>query len=76
MEAGAHLFSLFLDRTKSMNKGNNSVAFAFDLSVLVPDYEVDGIAWLDKHYEGGYLYRDMILVEATPDTPGTRRLEA
>ena len=68
VEAGAHLFSLFLDRTKSMNKGNNSVAFAFDLSVLVPDYEVDGIAWLDKHYEGGYLYRDMILVEATPDT--------
>ena len=51
-----------------MNKGNNSVAFAFDLSVLVPDYEVDGIAWLDKHYEGGYLYPDMILVEAAPNT--------
>jgi len=67
-EVGPYLFSLFLDRTKSMNKGNKSVAFAFDLSVLVPDYEVDGIAWLDKHYEGGYLYRDMILVEATPDT--------
>jgi hypothetical protein len=44
-----------------------SVAFAFDLAVLVPDYEVDGILWLKRHYEGGYIYREQILVEATPN---------
>jgi len=66
-----HLFSVFLDPTKSTKDDlrieKRSVAFAFDLAVLVPDYEVDGILWLDRHYEGGYLYRELILVEATPN---------
>jgi hypothetical protein len=63
-----HLFSVFLDPTKSLNSSAKSVAFAFDLAVLVPDYQIDGVLWLNKHFEGGYLYRELILVEATPDT--------
>ena len=64
-----HLFTVFLDPRKSMKKGRNpSVAFAFDLAILVPDYEVDGIVWLNRHYEGGYIYRELILVEATPNS--------
>src|SRR5262249_23974012 len=49
-----------------------SVAFAFELSVLVPDYKIDGTLWLKRHFEGGYLYRELIIVEATPnpDAPG------
>ncbi len=47
--------------------GGGSVAFAFDLAVLVPDYEIDGVLWLKRHFEGGYIYRELILVEATPD---------
>lgn len=66
-EFSPHLFSVFLDPRKSMNEETKSVAFAFDLSVLVPDYQVDGVLWLNKHYEGGYLYRELILVEATPN---------
>ncbi len=61
-----HLFSLFLDPTKSQLR-HQSVAFAFDLAVLVPDYEIDGVLWLKKHFEGGYLYRRLIVVEATRD---------
>ena len=61
-----HLFSVFLDSRKSM-AGSGSVAFAFDLAVLVPDYEIDGVLWLKRHFEGGYIYREQILVEATPD---------
>ena len=34
---------------------------------MVPDYEINRVLWLDKHYEGGYIYRELILVEATPD---------
>ncbi len=68
-----HLFSVFLDPNKSMKDhlapGKRSVAFAFDLAVLVPDYEIDGVLWLKRHFEGGYIYRELILVEATPD-PG------
>ena len=62
-----HLFSVFLDPRKSV-KASKSVSFAFDLKVLVPDYEVDGILFTKRHYEGGYIYRELILVEAFPDT--------
>ena len=61
------LFSVFLDPTKSLNTKTKSVSFAFDLAVLVPDYEVDGVLWLNRHYEGGALYRDLVVIEATPD---------
>lgn len=60
------LFSLFLDPNKSV-KGSRSVSFAFDLKVLVPDYVVDGLLFLKRHYEGGFIYRELILVEAFPD---------
>jgi hypothetical protein len=61
-----HLFSVFLDPEKSV-KNSKSVSFAFDLKVLVPDYVVDGILFMKRHYEGGFIYRELILVEAFPD---------
>jgi pimeloyl-ACP methyl ester carboxylesterase len=61
-----HLFSVFLDPSKSV-KASGSVSFAFDLKVLVPDYEVDGLLFTKRHYEGGYIMRELILVEAFPD---------
>jgi hypothetical protein len=61
-----HLFSVFLDPKRSV-KASKSVSFAFDLKVLVPDYEVNGILFLKRHYEGGFIFRELILVEATPD---------
>lgn len=85
------LFSVFLDPNKSM-KASKSVSFAFDLKVLVPDYVVDGSIFLKRHYEGGFIYRNLILVEAFPDksapagwkikygfqgqTPGTADIDA
>jgi pimeloyl-ACP methyl ester carboxylesterase len=63
-----HLFTIFLDPNKSV-KASKSVSFAFDLKVLVPDYEVDGLLFLKRHYEGGFILRELILVEAFPD-PG------
>lgn len=61
-----HLFSIFLDPGKSVKK-SRSVSFAFDMKVLVPDYEVDGVLFMKRHYEGGFVYRELILVEAFPD---------
>jgi hypothetical protein len=71
-----HLCSVFLDPTKSAVK-SGSVSFAFDLKVLVPDYEVDGKLFMNRHYEGGYILRDLILVEAFPDdkAPGGWRIK-
>lgn len=62
-----HLFSIFLDPEKSV-KASGAVSFGVDVKVLVPDYEIDGTLFLKRHYEGGYIYRDLILVEAIPDT--------
>jgi hypothetical protein len=61
-----YLFTVFLDPSKSV-KASGSVSFALDLKVLVPDYEVDGLMFLKRHYEGGFIYREQILVEAFPD---------
>jgi hypothetical protein len=61
-----HLFTVFLDPSKSV-KTSKSVSFAFDLKVLVPDYEVDGFIFLKRHYEGGFILRELVLVEAFPD---------
>jgi hypothetical protein len=71
-----HLFSVFLDPNKSV-KASGSVSFAFDLKVLVPDYEVDGVLFMKRHYEGGYIMRELILVEALPDeaAPGGWRIK-
>lgn len=61
-----HLFSVFLDPNKSV-KASGSVSFALDLKVLVPDYEVDGLLFMKNHYEGGFILRELIMVEALPD---------
>lgn len=61
-----HLFSVFLDPKKS-SKSSGSVSFAFDINVLVPDYYMEGSIFSKNHYEGGYILRERILVEAFPD---------
>jgi hypothetical protein len=75
-ENSPHLFSVFLDPAKSQRR-DGSVAFAFDIAVLVPEYEIDGVLWLKRHFEGGYLVRRLIIVEAKPDAaaPAGWRLE-
>jgi len=79
-----HLFSVFLDPTKSVDQDKGPVgegvdmrpvSFAFDVRVLVPDYEVDGAFFLRRHYEGGFIYRQMILVEAERDERGRWKIK-
>lgn len=60
------LFTVFLDPDKSIMT-SKSVSFAFDLKVLAPDYELDGAFFLKRHFEGGFILRELILVEAFPD---------
>ncbi len=61
-----HLFSTFLNQALSV-KRTKSVSLAFDVSVLVPDYTIDGVLFFKRHYEGGFIFRQKIVVEATPD---------
>ena len=63
-EASPVLFNVFLDMGQSQT--GTTVAFAADLCVRVPDYQVDGLLFFKNHFEGGYLFRDMLTMEATP----------
>ncbi len=70
-----HLFSVFLDPEKSLSTAG-SVSFACDIKLIVPDYQVDGALMLKRHYEGGYLFRELILVEAFPrKLPDARKIK-
>jgi len=42
------------------------LAYALTLGIRVPDYEVDNKFWFDGHYEGGYLFRDTLIIELQP----------
>jgi hypothetical protein len=65
-EKSPHLFSVFLDQDKRADTTRRSLAFAADICVKVPEYLVDGFLFLKNHFEGGYLFRDLLTVEATP----------
>lgn len=65
-----HLFSTYLSLSQRMNTRRKSLGFSIDLSVLVPEYEVDGKWFADNHFQGGYIYRDKINLEVTPASDG------
>jgi len=60
------IFTAFLSSDERFLTQPPSLGFTIDLGVLVPDYEVDGIAWLKDHFPGGYIFRDKLNLEATP----------
>jgi hypothetical protein len=36
------------------------------LGVRVPDYEIERKLWLNEHFEGGYLFRNALVLEMVP----------
>lgn len=61
-----YLSSVFLDRAQRVDPHRESLAYSLTLGVRVPDYEVDQKFWPNQHYEGGYLFRDSVVVEIAP----------
>ena len=68
-ENGAlYLSTVFLSKKARVNPRRRTLSYSLQLGVRVPDYELDKRFWPDKHYEGGYLFRDAIIIELTPPT--------
>lgn len=67
--ASPMLFNVFLDMGQSQT--GKTLAFAADICVRVPEYIVDGVLFFKNHFEGGYLFRDMVMIEAAP--PATEK---
>jgi hypothetical protein len=60
------LSSVFLANRARVDPARRSLAYSLTLGVRVPDYEIERKFWSDTHYEGGYLFRDAVIIETTP----------
>lgn len=61
-----YVSTVFLANRARVNKARRSLAYSMSLGIRVPDYEVDRRLWIDEHYEGGYLFRNAVVVEMVP----------
>jgi hypothetical protein len=72
-----HVSTVFLANRGRVRADRKSLAYSMTLGIRVPDYEINRRLWIDDHFEGGYLYRDALLVELFPpdDESGRWRVE-
>ena len=61
-----HLFSIYLRAKNRTKSGKGALVFAIDLSVKVPEYEINGFLFFDDHIEGSNLYHETIILAAMP----------
>jgi hypothetical protein len=56
-----YLFSGYLDkRAKTKNSEDRALAFAINIAIQVPLYEVDNKFWFDNYIPGGYIINETI----------------
>jgi hypothetical protein len=61
-----YLSTVFLAKRYKVNKKGKTLAYSMTIAVRVPDYEIDKKFWANGHFEGGYLYRDSVVIELKP----------
>lgn len=61
-----YLSTVFLANRYRVDPKKKTLSYAVTIAVRVPDYEVEKQFWPDRHYEGGYLYRDSVIIELKP----------
>jgi len=63
-----YLSTVFLANRYKTNPKVRTLSYSMTIAIRVPDYEVNKRFWPDRHYEGGYLYRDSVVIELKPPT--------
>ena len=61
-----YVSSVFLANRARVNMKRPSLAYSMTIGVRVPDYEVERKLWVNEHYEGGFLFRDSVVIEMVP----------
>lgn len=61
-----YLSTVFLANRAKVNPRRRSLAYGLTIGVRVPDYEIDRRLWLNQHFEGGYLFRNALILEMEP----------
>ena len=65
------LSTAFLANWAKVVKTRKSLAYSATLGIRVPDYEVERKLWSNEHYEGGYIFRNAVVVELVhPEATG------
>jgi hypothetical protein len=67
------LSTVFLANRAKVNPRRKSLAYSMTLGIRVPDYEIDRTLWVNEHYEGGYLFRDAIILEMIPPSDANEK---
>ena len=63
----AHFLStVFLSNRARVDPSKATLSYNMTLGIRVPDYEIDRKLWINQHYEGGYLYRDALILLLNP----------
>lgn len=66
-----HLASVFLHADARVDRDRSSLGFSLDIGVQVPEFQIDGAPFRKRdHYDGGFLFRDKVNLEATCDDAG------
>lgn len=65
-DSSQYLSTVFLANWAKVNKRRRSLAYGMTLGVRVPDYEIEKRLWLNEHFEGGYLFRNALILEMVP----------
>jgi hypothetical protein len=61
-----YVSTVFLSSHSRVDPTRPTLAYALTLGIRVPDYEIDRKLWLNEHFEGGYVFRDSVVVELMP----------
>jgi hypothetical protein len=61
-----YVSTLFLSKYGRVAPERATLAYSLTIGIRVPDYEIDRKLWLDDHFEGGYVFRDSVVVELMP----------
>ncbi|HEY0334920.1 MAG TPA: hypothetical protein VGC74_14620 [Stenotrophomonas sp.] len=65
-EVPHYLSSVFLSNAARVDPSKRSLSYSVTLGIRVPDYEIERKLWINQHYEGGYLFRNSIVLEMVP----------
>jgi hypothetical protein len=61
-----YVSTVFLSRHGKVDPSRPTLAYSLTLGIRVPDYEIDRKLWVNDHFEGGYVFRDSVVVELMP----------
>jgi len=66
-----YLFSGYLQKKAKMEGATDTaLAFAVEIGVQVPIYELDRSFWFDEHFEGGYLFKETVVFHIRQSAQG------